>query len=139
MRIGFTGTRKGMTEAQKASCASLILQLNITEVHHGDCVGADSDFHDLLYLHGYDNTIHIHPPTKSHLRAHCMGPKCVIHDPQDYLVRDRVIVDNSDLLIATPASRMEELRSGTWYTIRYAKSKEVPMFVVWPDGQYESH
>ena len=41
--IGFTGTRKGMTIAQKAEVAlALIRHFTVgAEFHHGDCVGAD--------------------------------------------------------------------------------------------------
>jgi predicted Rossmann fold nucleotide-binding protein DprA/Smf involved in DNA uptake len=39
------------------------------------------------------------------------------------LVRNRAIVNSSGLLIAAPAGE-EILRSGTWSTVRYARSKD---------------
>jgi hypothetical protein len=42
MIIGFTGTRYGMTDKQKSSLQSILSKLEtITEVHHGDCIGAE--------------------------------------------------------------------------------------------------
>lgn len=40
-RLGFTGTRRGMTDAQKTRVAQE--SAPFAEVHHGDCVGADAD------------------------------------------------------------------------------------------------
>lgn len=44
-----------------------------------------------------------------------------------YLVRDRMIVDGSDVLLAFPRSPVERRRSGTWYTVRYARRTAVPV------------
>ena len=41
MKIGFTGTQKGMTTAQAYSFIELISGMEIDEFHHGDCIGAD--------------------------------------------------------------------------------------------------
>ena len=46
-------------------------------------------------------------------------------------------MDNSDILIATPKEKEEQLRSGTWATIRYAKKTKKIVFLVYPDGKYE--
>jgi hypothetical protein len=48
--IGFTGTRHGMTPAQRHAVSQLIAELAAGAAftaHHGDCVGADAEFHDL--------------------------------------------------------------------------------------------
>ena len=45
MIIGFTGSRKGMTGEQAAVVMRLLL--SATEGHHGDCVGADEQFHEM--------------------------------------------------------------------------------------------
>jgi hypothetical protein len=37
-------------------------------------------------------------------------------------------------MIATPKGFTEEARGGTWFTIRYARSKNKPLIIVYPDG-----
>jgi len=136
MKIGFTGTRKGMTDEQKEEIswmlqAQLGLARAITgkvdEVHHGDCVGADSDFHDLAS--GYD--IVVHPPSVDKYRAFREGSE--ILPPKSYLQRNMDIVDSCDILIAAPEGE-EQQRSGTWATVRYARKRNKSIFIVSPDG-----
>jgi nucleoside 2-deoxyribosyltransferase len=44
-------------------------------------------------------------------------------------------VDSSDILVATPNSYNSTPKSGTWYTIHYATSKNVPTYVIYPNGR----
>jgi hypothetical protein len=41
-------------------------------------------------------------------------------------------------MISAPAGISEELRSGTWTTIRYTRKMKIPLSIVWPDG-YITH
>lgn len=50
-----------------------------------------------------------------------------------YLDRIKDIVDMSDILIATPESVKEVLRSGTWSTVRYAKRAGKEVIICNPD------
>lgn len=128
-RYGFTGTRTGLTEYQKNEIIKILqkdLSENIEiEVHHGDCVGSDTDFHNICFQLSQNIKIIIHPPIDNKLRSFCKSNN--INSPKDYLDRNRDIVNESDLLIACPVSKNEELRSGTWYTIRYAKKINKPL------------
>jgi hypothetical protein len=46
MKIGFTGTRNGMTSQQKKVITRFeIFTTKVLEAHHGDCPGSDADFH----------------------------------------------------------------------------------------------
>jgi hypothetical protein len=123
--VGFTGTREGMSEHQKRRLEVILLAMitdgAIVDFHHGDCVGADADAHEIARRVGCRITIH--PPIKATQRAFC-GGESVIHSPKEYLERDRFIVDSCTVLIAAPKSDKEERRSGTWYTIRYAKKNK---------------
>jgi hypothetical protein len=56
----------------------------------------------------------------------------VILRPKAYLERDMDIVDGSSCLIATPKTVMEERRSGTWATIRYARRSGKPVTLLHP-------
>lgn len=129
--IGFTGTREGMTEAQKATVAQLIVDLDPKQARHGDCVGADADFHALVRELTSARVI-IHPSNSDTLRAGCVGDQ--ILDEKPPLARNRDIVDNSTLMIATPNTAEEKLRSGTWSTIRYTRKCGKILYVVAPDG-----
>lgn len=131
--IGFTGTQVGMTSAQQNSFSSLVKKLNITEFHHGDCIGADSQAHKIVIQN--NAFIILHPPSKKSKRAFCTADE--VREKKDYLKRNRDIVDESKLLIATPKSFKEELRSGTWATIRYAKKTSKIVYIIWPDGNVE--
>ena len=121
MRIGFSGTREGMNSSQRAQLVQYILnKTSVNDVFiHGDCVGADAEFHDLCTQHNR-KIINIYPPDIPTMRAF---KQCdVIFPCQSYLTRNKSIVDNADVLIACPLTR-EVSRSGTWSTIKYAKKK----------------
>ena len=128
--IGFTGSRSGMTGAQKATVARLLVELEPKHARHGDCVGSDADFHTLAReTHA---KIIIHPPDDDKDRAGCIGDQILPEKP--YLTRNKDIVDNCTVLIATPDSAQEKQRSGTWSTIRYGRKVGRRVIVVAPDG-----
>ena len=123
MKIGFTGSRLGMTPVQYRAVRQLLAQLRskIDSCHHGDCLGADESFHNLARL--FKLKLIIHPPTKPNFRAFLDGDET--REPKDYLIRNKEMVDEVDRLIACPHTRKEVLRSGTWATVRYARKKGV--------------
>jgi len=128
--VGFTGSRKGMSAKQKEGVLSAIIAMKPSMVRHGDCVGSDADFHTLCALPGIVRTIH--PPSDNTFRAWCAGE--VTLPCKDYITRNHDIVNASDVLIATPQKMVDELRSGTWATVRYAEKIGKPCCVVFPDG-----
>ncbi len=133
MKVGFTGTLSGMNDRQALKLAGFLRALSvpspIDEFHHGDCTGADEQFHKIVG--DYERT-YIHPPEDSKKRAWCSSDH--ILKPKPYLDRNHDIVDATDVLIATPRTNHEELRSGTWATIRYAIKKEKKLIVIYPRG-----
>ena len=140
MNIGFTGTRSSMTVHQWNWTKRTIYQyLRDWEntLHHGDCVGADEQVHRLvrgIQQQCQSQRIKLigHPPTDPRHRAHCDFDHILPEKP--YLERNHDIVDACHLLIACPRGMDEELRSGTWAAIRYARKKHVPVTIIWPDG-----
>lgn len=120
-----------MSVSQRAAIFDITAKYE--ELRHGDCVGADADMHLIARERGQQ--VVIHPPLDPKLRAFCYGD--FVYPPRDYLQRDRDIVDASSILFATPAEYVERQRSGTWYSIRYAKSVGKPVVIVWPDGTYK--
>jgi len=115
--IGFTGTRHGMTKPQQATLAGLLRDRE-GEFHHGDAIGADQEAAQLAYVYGY--RVVPHRPTG--------------HRSEDYLARNREIVNAVAELYAAPYGDQEELRSGTWATVRYARKAWLPVTIIWPDG-----
>lgn len=140
MNLGFTGTRNGMTEAQWHWTKRTIRQYldpDQNTLHHGCCIGADSQAHMLaLMIRRNSETDYLaivtHPPANNKYRAHLRGADKE-WTPRPYLERNRDIVDCSDRLIACPAGP-EGQRSGTWATIRYARKKWIPITIIWRDG-----
>lgn len=134
--VGFTGTRRGRTEAQRRVVRIVLARLRrydgFEELRHGDCVGSDEETHeDACYL-GY--RVVLHPPTNTRFRAWCLDSCFRALEPQPYLTRDRAIVDVSDFVLATPGEALEQPRGGTWYTYRYAAQVGRARMVVLPDG-----
>lgn len=90
---------------------------NINKVRHGDCIGADADFHEECLKRGY--YIHIHPPEISGQRAWCKGNKS--EEVKGYLHRNREIVNHSTILIAVPGTMKKTRKSGTWLSWCHSK------------------
>jgi hypothetical protein len=132
MKLGFTGTRDGITNIQLKSLEWWLDLLKFKAIiNHGDCYGADKECHNLAIKLNY--YIIIHPPTREQYRAHCKGNE--EREPKSYLERNRNIVDNCKLLIATPKNRIET--GGTWFTINYAREIGKRLVIIYPDGREE--
>lgn len=128
MKIGFTGSREGMSQSQKENLVLILKNFIPTEFHHGDCEGADSEAHDIVREFFPDCKIVVHPPSSDYLRAFKKGD--VILQPLPYLQRDRSIVDSSEFVIGAPKQNEFTKGSGSWFTINYAKIKEVKFTVL---------
>ena len=125
-----------MTLSQKQLVETLLAMHNHREVHHGDCIGSDAQFHRII-CDKTGSSIMIHPPSDRRYRAFCVadvtrGDKILPEKP--YLERNRDIVHGSEIILATPKGFVGELRSGTWYTIRYARMVSREIFIIFPNG-----
>lgn len=131
MKLGFTGTRLGMTREQRDRCWGAVRDLHPEELHHGDACGADAEMHQLareLVIR-----VVVHPPINDSQRAYCNGDE--LRDALPYMARNRSIVDETDLLLAIPHGPAADApRSGTWRTIRYAERRGKPVLIIHPDG-----
>ena len=139
MKIGFTGTQRGMTDLQNDSFRETLDLLEekfgkIEEFHHGDCIGADEEAH-LIVKDLSDVKIVAHPPSDDRKRAFQKGHR--IEQCLPYMARNDKIVASCDILIATPQGLGEVLRSGTWATIRRARKSQKDVYVLYPDGTNE--
>lgn len=135
MKIGFTGTQHGITPPQFDLMVEVLQELHeVTEAHHGDCVGADYQFSlvvDAIFGFG---KITGHPPEDNKKRGFARVDN--MRPALPFLVRNCNIVNETDLLIACPKGQHEETRSGTWATIRYARKQKGIIVILWPDGKY---
>ena len=138
MKLGFTGTRRGMTDDQYNALRDILIGLDPEEVHHGDCVGADCEFDCLCRSMPQSPDMHIHPGTIVHMRALCTLPGDTEYEPKPPLARNDDIVNAVDVLIACPATKEEQQRGGTWYTVRAARKRGIQIIIVYPDGSTSS-
>jgi len=138
MIIGFTGRREGMDESQLKKIIQLIEDViedypgEIVTGLHGDCVGADAEFHTIcreLGLH-----VHQRPCTFESMRAYTDAE--VIAEPKNPMSRNRDIVDDADIMLAAPPTQYEIKRgSGTWATIRYTRESYKELHVAYPEPE----
>jgi hypothetical protein len=135
MKLGFSGTAKGMTDRQYAAVETFVVGARsqegegLEEAHHGDCVGADLEFHGIVMFRA--QMIYVHPPSDPKARA--WTSNAIILPPKPYLARNKDIVDSTDVLLAAPEGEERSYpRSGTWATVRYAKARGKLVLVVYP-------
>ncbi len=130
MIVGFTGTRRGMTDGQCSYVEFILRQLGCTEFRHGDCIGADSQAAYLVRSMGNIKIV-AHPPIRDENRAFVplrVGDKSLM--PKAYIERNHDIVDACEHLLVAPRRNIEEQRSGTWSTFRYAQSCGRPITMI---------
>lgn len=127
MILGFTGTRKGLSNKQKDQLLVILSALKdrVNELHHGGAHGADRQAMRLARQLRYD--IHWHPCADI---ATDLYADDVWHDTFPPLVRNRHIAELCEVLIAGPFTDQEELRSGTWATVRYARQAGKPVVML---------
>jgi hypothetical protein len=78
--------------------------------------------------------IHCHPPENESRRAFNIDYKTYVYGKLSYLNRNKAIVYAADVVLGCPKGREEELRSGTWSTMRYAHKLNKPRVMIFPDG-----
>jgi hypothetical protein len=134
MKVGFTGTQHGMTDAQAGmvhlNMQCIFIENGPDEFHHGDCIEADAMAHDIADALGYKTISH--PPINRSKRA--FKKAAIELPPKDYLDRNKDIVSATDILIAAPKEMTEQLRSGTWSTVRFARKMKRQVILILPDG-----
>lgn len=131
--LGFTGTQRGLSAQQRAILDAHFRIAPEPPIffHHGDCIGADSEAHDLFTsIWGHDHVI-IHPPLNPKKRAFRVSPNVLAE--RDYRDRNRDIVLQCNILLACPIGE-EELRSGTWMTVRIARKSNRSHVIIYPNG-----
>jgi hypothetical protein len=132
--IGVTGTQRGMTRLQRVTANHLLYRAaRPLAVHIGDCIGVDTEMFVIAKTYGMRTVGHqpIDPKKRAFLIYDEERPE------KPYLERNHEIVNEAEQLIAVPKEYAEELRSGTWATVRYALKRLKQVLIVWPDGRVE--
>ena len=143
IEVAFTGTQVGWSAKQYDAVSDWVWALTtgdptLYRLHHGDCVGADANMHELCFEMGWQ--IMVHPPVDPKKRAFVHNTRfweperCEMLPEKPYLERNHDMVDVGGVLYATPKEKEEQLRSGTWATVRYAKKVHVPTILFYRDG-----
>ena len=130
--IGVTATRDGLTALQTKWLLEFLEKNRALTLHHGDCIGGDNEIATMFSNHG--SYVIAFPGSTVHKRALCKANDLTF-PWSDNLVRNRFIVNHVELLLAFPNSVSELQRSGTWFTIRYARKQRIPMFIINPNGE----
>lgn len=147
VRIGFTGTQEGMTWKQGSAVQARLTRLSAfgqwpqgepVQRHHGCCIGADEEFHNMRVERAPMIGLVLHPPLNRTKLSTDLGdltnPHIIVLEAQEYMDRNHAIVDQTDVLWAAPHTMNEVVRSGTWATVRYARRVDKPIVIFWPDG-----
>lgn len=134
--VGFTGTRFGATRYQLESLDRFMVGRLPNEWHHGGGVGADKQSHDLAIGYGIDIWIH---PSLAGVDFTLFPRQRAdrLERPYGHLRRNRNIVGAVHVMVACPRGFEEELRSGTWATIRYARKIGRKLYIMYPDGRVD--
>lgn len=135
MIVGFTGTRAGMTDAQKGAVERFLRAWHVMAFVHGDCVGSDDEADAIAFALGLARVLR--PCTIHALRAHGErrgGHVLKVYAPEHPLARNEKIVIDSHIMLATPGGP-EVKRSGTWHTIRRAREQKKHVVIIFPSGQ----
>lgn len=137
-QIGFTGTRRGMTDRQKEQLWGLVRHRRFF-FHHGACAGADEDAHSIVGAAYWCYGRVAHPasdvsPQWQAIDRLVIEPRDIVLPPRAALKRSKIIVEKSEYIIATPYEDRPTQRSGTWATLRIAWRLKKPWSVILPNG-----
>lgn len=131
MIVGFVGSQKGMTKEQRQAFLAVVKHLQVSTLHHGDCIGADEQVHRLIRKQTLAKLI-VHPPACDEHRAFC-EQQTFTYLPVPYLERNHNIVNRCQHLVAAPSTQTAT-KAGTWEAIGYARKIKRPVTIVHPDG-----
>lgn len=138
MIVGFTGTRAGWIRRQGWAFKEFIESIHIEVFIHGGSIGSDTLAHNTFRSVYPLVPVHVLPADRDKGSVVTMPvhpDRTIIYAESEPLYRNKMIVSVVDGLIAVPRLMSEEKRSGTWYTIRRARKKGVPVVIIWPNGK----
>lgn len=136
MRYSVTGAARELTDREKLFVMAVIAGLeDVSEITTGAAYGVDTVSHQAAVLHHPGMFVYkrLVVPAAPHngplvLEANRRGDSNIIEwaeqgetHAKSYMIRNDRLVHHADVLIAFPETEHEQLRSGTWATIRRAR------------------
>jgi hypothetical protein len=125
MKLGFTGTKAGLTIRQHDMLYERLTMLKPSVFVHGGCVGGDDEADLMAATLGIPRLVF--PSTRIDkrvsddvLRSRTGSPVWIM-TPKEPLDRNPDIVNAVEQLIACPRQPRMITRSGTWTTVRLAR------------------
>jgi len=140
LKVAFTGTRSEMTALQRQVISDYLRSVfqpfpaffvAAFEAMHGDCLGADAEFHQLIrneYPYNQITTYFVPGP----MRAGCAADTEI--ECKGHISRNKLMVKRADILIGAPPTEDPQPRGGTWATIREGTRRDRSGCYVTPAG-----
>lgn len=125
----FAGTRNGMTDKQKAEVEQLLKELKVTTLYHGSAVGADEEASLIalrlgINVRGFPGNVDADRSRAAHADNW--------EKPAPPLTRNKAMVKRAHIVVGAPDGPERPRGSGTWSTIRFAKTAGKKVYVVEP-------
>jgi len=137
-RLGFTGTREGLTVGQRQALDRRVQELvcehagKVVAVH-GACVGADAAFDRVCIDHTIPRSHRPGPvPALRMKNSQTLGS--FVFSPEPFEVRNKKIAESVDHLLVCPKQMTEQRRGGTWQTYRFGLRRDIQITTFFPDG-----
>lgn len=138
--VAFTGTRAGMTRVQSTVLYTVLSELAPMNFRHGCAVGADTEAAILVKrtlpgvrIIGYPSTDHDFAARWRFVDINDL------EQPADTnFARNRRLVHDSQILVATPYHECRQSRGGTWHAVDYALKLNRPVYIIYPSGKQEA-
>jgi hypothetical protein len=107
------------------------------------CIGSDEQFHEIA--EGLGIPIVGHPGITRAGKVYLRSGKDLtcqdVEPPQFFPIRNRTMVDRSNIVLATPQTLLTYDKTGgggTWQVLRYARTRYKLIHIVWPNGRVSS-
>lgn len=139
--VAVTGTERGGTTAQLRLARAILFAWSPTVLIHGGCIGVDDELDQLacelsIRREVFPAQVDYKKRVPEHLLLGRKHSSVVIHPVQPPLVRNRIMVRRASRALALPGEAREVVRSGTWATVRFARTllPREYVVVIAPDG-----
>jgi hypothetical protein len=137
MRIGFSGSRSGLSEAQRGVLTGLLRQYGPGDWFiHGGEKHADMEAHFLA--RNQLMRVRVWPSDLPGTQGDFPDAREIMPAMPPLKRNSYIVVDNLDHLYACPKDEVEVLRSGTWSVVRRCRRQLVDHSIILRDGHVDT-